>query len=83
MGSCIFLHLNREGYPPTEGCVAIARPDLEDLLAVAKPAMLRGALALLRLLTHLQLGVGRRALGAGFALALHATLLRLAGHLLE
>src|SRR4029078_12595905 len=42
-----------------------------------------GALALLRLLTHLQLGVGRRALAARFALALHAALLRLAGRLLE
>jgi L,D-peptidoglycan transpeptidase YkuD (ErfK/YbiS/YcfS/YnhG family) len=37
MGSCIFLHLNRPGYPPTQGCVAIARPDLEELLALATP----------------------------------------------
>ncbi len=37
MGSAIFLHLAREGYPPTEGCVALARPDLEALLAAAKP----------------------------------------------
>jgi L,D-peptidoglycan transpeptidase YkuD (ErfK/YbiS/YcfS/YnhG family) len=37
MGSAIFLHLCRPGYPPTEGCVAIARDDLEDLLSVAKP----------------------------------------------
>jgi L,D-peptidoglycan transpeptidase YkuD (ErfK/YbiS/YcfS/YnhG family) len=36
-GSCIFLHLARPGYAPTEGCVALARPDLEALLAVAKP----------------------------------------------
>ena len=37
MGSCIFLHLAREGYPPTEGCVALARGDLEDLLRGARP----------------------------------------------
>lgn len=37
MGSAIFLHLAREGYPPTEGCVAVARADLEALLAAAHP----------------------------------------------
>lgn len=37
MGSAIFLHLARPGYPPTQGCVAIARSDLEALLAVATP----------------------------------------------
>jgi L,D-peptidoglycan transpeptidase YkuD (ErfK/YbiS/YcfS/YnhG family) len=37
MGSCIFLHLAREDYAPTEGCVAVARPDLEELLRLAKP----------------------------------------------
>jgi L,D-peptidoglycan transpeptidase YkuD (ErfK/YbiS/YcfS/YnhG family) len=37
MGSAIFLHLAREGYLPTEGCVAMARPDLEELLAAAHP----------------------------------------------
>jgi L,D-peptidoglycan transpeptidase YkuD (ErfK/YbiS/YcfS/YnhG family) len=37
MGSAIFLHLARPGYPPTEGCVALARRDLEALLAVARP----------------------------------------------
>jgi L,D-peptidoglycan transpeptidase YkuD (ErfK/YbiS/YcfS/YnhG family) len=37
MGSCIFLHLARPGYPPTEGCVAVTRGDLEELLAVARP----------------------------------------------
>ncbi|MBS0360322.1 MAG: L,D-transpeptidase family protein [Proteobacteria bacterium] len=36
-GSAIFLHLARDGYLPTEGCVAIARPDMEALLALAKP----------------------------------------------
>ncbi len=37
MGSCIFLHLARDGYLPTEGCVAVTRADMEELLAAAKP----------------------------------------------
>jgi L,D-peptidoglycan transpeptidase YkuD (ErfK/YbiS/YcfS/YnhG family) len=37
LGSAIFLHLAREDYRPTEGCVALAREDLEALLEVAKP----------------------------------------------
>jgi L,D-peptidoglycan transpeptidase YkuD (ErfK/YbiS/YcfS/YnhG family) len=37
MGSAIFLHLARDGYPGTEGCVALARADIEALLAVAQP----------------------------------------------
>jgi L,D-peptidoglycan transpeptidase YkuD (ErfK/YbiS/YcfS/YnhG family) len=36
-GSAIFLHLRKPGYPPTAGCVAIARPELEALLAKARP----------------------------------------------
>jgi L,D-peptidoglycan transpeptidase YkuD (ErfK/YbiS/YcfS/YnhG family) len=36
MGSAIFLHLARPGFEPTEGCVALSRPDLEALLAVAQ-----------------------------------------------
>lgn len=32
-GSAIFLHLARPGYPPTEGCIALAA---EDLLAVLR-----------------------------------------------
>ena len=36
-GSAIFLHCAREDYGPTEGCVALARADLEALLAAAKP----------------------------------------------
>ena len=37
MGSAIFLHLARDGYPGTEGCVALAREDVEALLAAARP----------------------------------------------
>lgn len=37
LGSAIFLHLARPDYAPTEGCVAMARPDLEALLALARP----------------------------------------------
>jgi L,D-peptidoglycan transpeptidase YkuD (ErfK/YbiS/YcfS/YnhG family) len=36
-GSAIFLHLARPDYGPTEGCVALARADLEALLAAAGP----------------------------------------------
>lgn len=32
-GSAIFLHVARAGYGATEGCVALALPDLEKLLA--------------------------------------------------
>jgi L,D-peptidoglycan transpeptidase YkuD (ErfK/YbiS/YcfS/YnhG family) len=31
-GSAIFIHVARPGYPPTEGCVALAARDLEVLL---------------------------------------------------
>jgi L,D-peptidoglycan transpeptidase YkuD (ErfK/YbiS/YcfS/YnhG family) len=37
LGSAIFLHLAREDYSGTEGCVALARGDLEALLAIARP----------------------------------------------
>lgn len=37
MGSAIFLHCAKPGYPPTQGCVALARADLEALLALAGP----------------------------------------------
>lgn len=36
-GSCIFLHLARADYSPTEGCVALAREHLEAVLAQARP----------------------------------------------
>mgnify|MGYP001794892187 CR=1 FL=1 len=32
-GSCIFMHVARENYAPTEGCVALAQEDLLTLLA--------------------------------------------------
>lgn len=31
-GSCIFMHVAREGYGPTEGCVALKKEDLLTLL---------------------------------------------------
>lgn len=37
MGSCIFLHLAKPGYAPTEGCVAVSREDMEAFLARVKP----------------------------------------------
>jgi L,D-peptidoglycan transpeptidase YkuD (ErfK/YbiS/YcfS/YnhG family) len=36
-GSAIFLHVAKPGYPPTAGCVALARPDLERVLADVRP----------------------------------------------
>jgi L,D-peptidoglycan transpeptidase YkuD (ErfK/YbiS/YcfS/YnhG family) len=33
-GSAIFLHLARPDYAPTEGCIALALPDLRALLAM-------------------------------------------------
>ena len=32
-GSAIFLHVARDDYAPTEGCVALALPDLRHVLA--------------------------------------------------
>jgi L,D-peptidoglycan transpeptidase YkuD (ErfK/YbiS/YcfS/YnhG family) len=37
MGSAIFLHCAHEDYRPTQGCVALARQDLEVLLTMAGP----------------------------------------------
>lgn len=36
-GSAIFLHVAREGYQPTEGCVALKPRDLRLLLAFLRP----------------------------------------------
>lgn len=35
LGSAIFLHVARPDYGSTEGCIALARPDLQSLLAMA------------------------------------------------
>lgn len=37
MGSAIFLHCAKPGYPPTQGCVALAKADLLELLRLASP----------------------------------------------
>ena len=37
LGSAIFLHLAWPDYRPTQGCVALAREDLEAVLAAADP----------------------------------------------
>jgi L,D-peptidoglycan transpeptidase YkuD (ErfK/YbiS/YcfS/YnhG family) len=37
MGSAIFLHLARDDWRPTEGCVALARADMLKLLRLAGP----------------------------------------------
>ncbi len=37
MGSAIFLHLMRDNCAPTEGCIALSRPDLLRFLAQAGP----------------------------------------------
>ena len=36
-GSAIFMHVARPGYAPTEGCVALALPDLKAVLARCGP----------------------------------------------
>lgn len=36
-GSAIFLHCARPGYPPTQGCVALKREDLEAVLNRMQP----------------------------------------------
>lgn len=35
-GSAIFLHVARDGFPPTEGCIALRRGDLQRLLKVIR-----------------------------------------------
>ncbi|WP_052046302.1 L,D-transpeptidase family protein [Candidatus Paracaedibacter symbiosus] len=36
-GSAIFIHLAKENYPPTEGCLAFSFPDLESILRELTP----------------------------------------------
>ena len=38
-GSAIFLHLARPDYTPTEGCIALALPDLLTTLAAGLTAI--------------------------------------------
>lgn len=37
LGSAIFLHCAKPDYPPTQGCVALAKADLLELLRLVKP----------------------------------------------
>ncbi|GGE49458.1 hypothetical protein GCM10011367_25410 [Marinicauda pacifica] len=37
LGSAIFLHCAKPGYPPTLGCVALAKEDLIDVLGKVSP----------------------------------------------
>jgi L,D-peptidoglycan transpeptidase YkuD (ErfK/YbiS/YcfS/YnhG family) len=37
LGSAIFVHIAKPGYAPTEGCVALTREDLAELLSKAQP----------------------------------------------
>jgi L,D-peptidoglycan transpeptidase YkuD (ErfK/YbiS/YcfS/YnhG family) len=39
-GSAIFLHIAREGYQPTEGCIAVSRNDMIRLVKVIRPGKL-------------------------------------------
>ncbi len=36
LGSAIFMHIAREGYTPTEGCVALSLPDMLRFLRLVK-----------------------------------------------
>ena len=36
LGSAIFLHLAKPDYSPTEGCIALSRPDMLELLSLAQ-----------------------------------------------
>ena len=40
LGSAIFLHVARAGYPPTEGCIALNPPDLRQVLAAGVTELL-------------------------------------------
>jgi L,D-peptidoglycan transpeptidase YkuD (ErfK/YbiS/YcfS/YnhG family) len=44
-GSAIFLHCARADYAPTQGCVALARDDLQAVLALAGPGSVLEVLA--------------------------------------
>ena len=38
-GSAIFMHIARDGYRPTEGCIAVSKRDMMRLVKVLKPGM--------------------------------------------
>ncbi|MGL4406645.1 MAG: L,D-transpeptidase family protein [Notoacmeibacter sp.] len=38
-GSAIFLHIARDDYKPTEGCIAVSRRDMMRFIKVMKPGM--------------------------------------------
>jgi L,D-peptidoglycan transpeptidase YkuD (ErfK/YbiS/YcfS/YnhG family) len=38
-GSAIFLHIAREGYTPTEGCIAVSRRDMMRFITILRPGM--------------------------------------------
>jgi L,D-peptidoglycan transpeptidase YkuD (ErfK/YbiS/YcfS/YnhG family) len=40
MGSAVFLHVASADYRPTQGCIALARPDLLAILAEAGPEVM-------------------------------------------
>ena len=44
-GSAIFMHIARDGYQPTEGCIAVSRGDMMQLIRVLKPGMMIKTLA--------------------------------------
>jgi L,D-peptidoglycan transpeptidase YkuD (ErfK/YbiS/YcfS/YnhG family) len=37
LGSAIFMHLAKPDFPPTQGCVAITRADMDEVLRLAAP----------------------------------------------
>lgn len=37
LGSAIFFHIAKPGYPPTEGCIAIAPKDMAKIAPLLRP----------------------------------------------
>ncbi len=57
-GSAIFLHVARPDFAPTEGCIALALPDLRAALAAGLTAVQRGGSRLRPLASQLfQIGL--------------------------
>lgn len=38
LGSAVFMHVAREGYTPTQGCIALSKPDLLEVLKSVLPS---------------------------------------------